>query len=180
MKGIKAMVLGASAAALIFSVGCQSDQPRDTQRQEELESPQDTQGTGGSGMGLDDSSVPSEDTLRGIPGQDSDVHSPTPGSAQMGSGATEELVPLQQRDLNTGSTAEPGIGGAGGTEPQTQDTDTRQMKKGPNANGVRALGNETGSRTNATGSNISTDTNPTEPRQNAKSQVPGPRDNPNR
>lgn len=201
MKNTRLMIVGAAAAALLLgATGCRSDQPRDAQR----ENVQDLQGTGGSGLEstsgtMSPSTVPpSQDSLRGLPGQDSDVHhrdlsgtsamgSPMHGSSSqqgLGGAGTSETTAHQQ-EMNTGGTTDYGTGGSGskvdsspGMNRDTTDSETGQDRDLRYRDGM--WNNEAGSRTNATGSNISTDTNPTEPRNKAKSQVPGPRDQTNR
>ncbi|MBM7116420.1 hypothetical protein [Archangium primigenium] len=202
MKNTRLMIVGAAAAALLLgATGCRSDQPRDAQR----ENVQDLQGTGGSGLESTSGTMapstvpPSQDSLRGLPGQDSDVHhrdlsgtsamgSPMHGSSSQqglgGAGTTSETT-AHQEEMNTGSTTDYGTGGSGtkvdsssGMNRDTTDSETGQARDLRYRDGM--WNNEAGSRTNATGSNISTDTNPTEPRNKAKSQVPGPRDQTNR
>jgi hypothetical protein len=207
MKNTRLMIVGAAAAALLLSAtGCRSDQPRDAQR----DNVQDLQGTGGSGLESTSGTMapstvtpstvpPSQDSLRGLPGQDSDVHhrdlsgtsamgSPMHGSSSqqgLGGSGTTSGTPAHQEDLNTGGTTDYGTGGSGSKVdssssmgPDRTDSETGQDRDLRYRDGM--WNNEAGSRTNATGSNISTDTNPTEPRNKAKSQVPGPRDQPQR
>ncbi len=136
MKHLKAMMMGAAAATLLLGVGCQSEMERHQEelRQQQLEESQRQQGTGGSGM--EGTQVPSEDALRGIQGQDSDVHgSGTGGSGTVeppqrrlgdtGIGGTGDLGAGQQGDLDTGRTNQLGEGanmpGAGTVMPPDID-----------------------------------------------------------
>jgi hypothetical protein len=107
----------------------------------------------------------------------------TGNTNDLGMGGTGDMAPAPLPPADTAPVMVPDT--APVTQPAPMDSSTSSMssytgtqdtipvtpyQKHPRLNG--SLDNETGSRTNITGSNISTNTNPTEPRGNAKDQVP--------
>jgi trimeric autotransporter adhesin len=100
----------------------------------------------------------------------------TGGAGSMGSSSSSSSSTSSGSMNSTG-----GSGTSSGSMNSTTDSSSPSSMRGSSSKSSKtslgnsstgSLDNETGSRTNGTGSNISSDTNPTEPRNSAESQVP--------